>query len=380
VLESYKNQFNEDPQYQFRAPGRINIIGEHVDYNDGFVLPAAIDKEIFFAVSKKPENTTCRIYALDLQESFTFSLDDNHQTVPQSWMNYLFGVLEELKIRGLQLGSFDMVFASTIPMGSGLSSSAALECGFAFILNELFNLGLSKKDIAIIGQKSENNFVGVNCGIMDQYASVFGQDEKVILLDTATLEHRYYSAHLEGYSLVLFNSFVKHTHLTSGYNDRRNDVENGKRIILEKFPNISSFREVNRSILNELKEELGETIYKRCLYVVEEIERVEKAVIAFEANEYLELGKLLTETHYGLSQLYEVSCPECDFLVDEALKLNGVAGARMMGGGFGGCTLNLIKDEEIENVTETLKKLYKEKYAIETLAYTVKISEGISQI
>lgn len=377
--KAFQSAFHSEPEHVFLSPGRINIIGEHVDYNDGFVLPAAIDKYICFAVRKNQDTETCNLVALDLNESFTFNINEKQVPVGQTWVNYLLGVVEAIRESGNEIGGLQVAFSSTIPMGSGLSSSAALECGFAYILNTLFDLQLSKIELALIGQKAEHTFVGVQCGIMDQFATVFGKENKVMMLDCNSLEHRYYDAHLAGYRLVLFDCCVKHTHLTSGYNDRRKDVERGKEIIRSHYPEMHNFRQVTEEILAELKEDMGEVAYTRCLYLVKEIKRVEEAVHALSENRPEDLGRLMTATHTGLSREYEVSCDEIDFLVEETLKEQGALGARMMGGGFGGCSINLLKEDQADRISETIEKKYKEAFGIQMKVYHVTISEGIKE-
>jgi len=377
--EAFQSAFQSEPESFFLAPGRINIIGEHVDYSDGFVLPAAINKHICFAVKKVDDSENCTFFAKDFDESFSFNIHQKQTPVEQIWANYLLGVFNAIQESGKEIGGLQVAFSSTIPMGSGLSSSAALECGFAYILNQVFDLNLSKKDLALIGQKSEHTFVGVKCGIMDQFASVFGKEHQVIMLDCNSLEHQYFEANIEGYSLVLFDSCVKHTHLTSGYNDRRKDVDNGKKVLWEKFPEIDKFRDFSFSMLDSVRAEIGETSYKRCLYLLKEIKRVEKAAKALSEGDVEHLGKLLTETHSGLSTEFEVSCEELDFMVEETLKENGVLGARIMGGGFGGCSINLIKDENVDEVIKNISAKYKAGFDIEMKVYRVKISDGIRE-
>ncbi len=377
--EAFQTAFHSEPEHIFLSPGRINIIGEHVDYSDGFVLPAAIDKYICFAVEKVENSDICTFFAKDFNESFSFNSKEKQSPVPQTWVNYLLGVFNAVQEEGKSIGGLNIAFSSTIPMGSGLSSSAALECGFAYILNQLFNLGFSKKELAVIGQKSEHTFVGVQCGIMDQFASVFGKEGKVIMLDCHSLDHQYFNADLKGFKLVLFDSCVKHTHLTSGYNDRRKDVDKGKKALSEKFSHITKFRDFSVEMLNEVREEIGEISYKRCLYLLKEIERVGHAAEALSENNPERLGKLLNETHSGLSKEFEVSCNELDFLVEHTLQEAGVIGARMMGGGFGGCSINLIKEDQVENVINRIRGKYEAEFNIQMKVYEVKISEGIKE-
>ena len=376
--EHFEKLFQKKPEHIFLSPGRINIIGEHVDYNDGFVLPAAINKHICFAISKN-KNSECAIVAKDLNDVYKFDLKDDLQPIDKMWVNYILGVLHQLKERGFQLNGFTIVFSSTIPMGAGLSSSAALECGIAYAMSKMFNLNLSKEEMALIGQKAEHTFAGVNCGIMDQFASVFGKKNNVIKLDCTTLEYEYHNASFKEYKLVLFDSCVKHTHLTSGYNDRRNEVEKGLAIIKSHYPEVTSFRNCTDNMLISLKEELGAIIFNRCSFVVHEIERVELAVKALSEGNIEQLGNLMTKTHYGLSELYEVSCPEMDFLVNETNNFSEIIGARMMGGGFGGCPINLVKKENVNAVIEKMTQAYKTKYNIDLKSYKIKIAKGTSE-
>jgi len=374
--EHFEKTFQKSPEYIFLSPGRINIIGEHVDYNDGFVLPAAINKYICFAISKN-ENTVITLVAKDLNETYTLDWNDTIQPIDKMWVNYILGVLQQLKEKGFSMmQGFHLVFSSTIPMGAGLSSSAALECGIGYAMNTLFDLGLTKEDIAKIGQKSEHTFVGVNCGIMDQFASVFGKKNQVIKLDCTTLEHEFHKANFKNYSLLLLDSNVKHTHLTSGYNVRRQEVEQGLALIKKQFPEVASFRNCTESQVLELKEQLGETIYKRCHFVVKEIQRVQEAVDALEQSDFKGLGKLMSETHYGLSQEYEVSCDELDFLVNAVQNEKAVLGARMMGGGFGGCSINLVEKGTENELITRISEQYRAAFGIELKAYKVKISKG----
>lgn len=378
TTKHFEKLFQKKPEHIFLSPGRINIIGEHVDYNDGFVLPAAINKYICFAISKN-KNSECILVAQDLNEEYSFDIKDKLQPVEKMWVNYILGVLHQVKEKGLPEKGFTIVFSSTIPMGAGLSSSAALECGIAYAMNKMFHLKLSKEEIARIGQKAEHTFAGVNCGIMDQFASVFGKKNSVIKLDCTTLAYEYHKADFKEYQLVLFDSCVKHTHLTSGYNDRRNEVEQGLAIIKANYPEVTSFRNCSEKMVLLLKNTLGEIIFNRCLFVVQEIERVELAVNALTDGNIEQLGNLMTKTHYGLSELYEVSCPEMDFLVTEANKISEIIGARMMGGGFGGCTINVVKKENVNAVIEKMRNAYATQYNIELKSYKIKIAKGTTE-
>ena len=378
TVQHFRDTFHSEPDHLFLSPGRINIIGEHVDYNDGFVLPAAIDKYICFAIAES-DSQNCTIVAKDLQESYTFSLNNAIIPIEKMWVNYMLGVLNQLIDRSFPIQGFNIVFSSNIPMGAGLSSSAALECGFAFAMNDIFNFGLTKEEIALIGQKSEHTFVGVKCGIMDQFASVFGKENHVIKLDCTSLEYEYHKADFTNYSLLLLDSHVKHTHLTSGYNDRRTEVESGLQILKQEFPQINSFRDCTAEQVEEVKEILGEIRYKRCHFVVQEIARVLQAVDALDNEDFEKLGKLMYETHDGLSNEYEVSCDEIDFLINAVRNEDAVLGARMMGGGFGGCSINLVKKGAEDELITKIAAAYRKAYNIELSAYKVKISAGTSR-
>jgi len=377
--EAFEKQFQHKPEAIFLSPGRINIIGEHVDYNDGFVLPAAINKYICFVISKN-DTGTCTIVAKDLNDAYKFHINDELKPINKMWVNYILGVLHQLKLKGFPNKGFEIVFSSTIPMGAGLSSSAALECGFGYALNNLFDLKLTKEDIAKIGQQSEHLFVGVKCGIMDQFASVFGKKKKVIRLDCTTLEYDYHNADFKKYSLLLLDSHVKHTHLTSGYNVRRQEVEEGMTIIKNNFPEVKSFRDFTKEQLLILQESLGLILYKRCHFVVSEIQRVRDAVEALETSDYKKLGQLMYATHDGLSKEYEVSCPELDFLVTSVRNDVKVIGARMMGGGFGGCSINLVEKGSEDKLIARVSDAYRNAYGIELSAYKIKISKGTTKV
>jgi galactokinase len=377
TTDHFLSHFQKAPEAIFLSPGRINLIGEHVDYNDGFVMPAAINKYICFAISKTYD-ATITLVALDLNETYQFKLTDELKPVNTLWVNYILGVFHQLKNHGLSHGC-QLVFSSTIPMGAGLSSSAALECGVAYAMNKMFDLHLSKQEIALIGQKSEHTFVGVNCGIMDQFASVFGKKNSVIKLDCNTLDYEYYRADFKKYALLLLDSNVKHTHLTSGYNDRRREVEEGLAIIKQRFPEVKTFRDCTEKMVIELHDQLGETRFKRCHFVVSEIQRVGDAAVALKNSDFKKLGELMTKTHQGLSTLYEVSCPELDFLVEAVHKEESVLGARMMGGGFGGCTINLVEKGAEKELIEKITTAYFNAFGIELKAYTVNISKGTSE-
>lgn len=293
------------------------------------------------------------------------------------WTNYIRGVINQLKLKDFEFGGFNCVFSSTIPVGSGLSSSAALECGFLFGLNELFNLDIKPVDIALMGQSAEH-WVGINCGIMDQFSSVMGLENKVIKIDCRTLEYEYHKADFNDYSLILFDSNVKHTLMTSAYNERRKQCEEGIAIVRSNFPEITSFRDCTEQHIIQLQNVMNADVLKRSLYVVKEINRVILACEALDNGDIETLGKLMFETHEGLSKDYEVSCPELDMIVDTLKSEEAVIGSRLMGGGFGGCTINLIKKGHEERIKTKLSQLYLDTFGIELKIYDVRIGNGTS--
>lgn len=376
TISFFKDAFSNEPQIVVLSPGRINIIGEHIDYNDGYVLPAAIDKIICFAFEKSNSNTS-RIIAIDLDDEFEINLADPIELSDNVWTNYVRGVMLQLQNKGFQFEGVNCVFSSTIPVGSGLSSSAALECGFLFGLKELYNLDIKPVDIALMGQSAEH-WVGINCGIMDQFASVMGLENKVIKIDCRTLEYEYHDADFNDYSLILFDSNVKHALMTSAYNQRREQCEEGISILKTNFPEVKSFRDCTEEQVQIVKDKMSEDVFKRSLFVVKEIKRVILACHALDNGDIPTLGKLMYETHEGLSKDYEVSCPELDMIVDTLKTEDAVVGSRLMGGGFGGCTINLIKKGHEERIKTKLSGLYFDNFGIELKIYDVKISNGTS--
>ncbi|MGA9639077.1 galactokinase [Flavobacterium sp.] len=372
----YQKTFNAPADKIILSPGRINIIGEHIDYNDGYVLPAAIDKIICFAFEKN-NTKTANIHAIDLGESFEIEVNAKPELTDTVWTNYLRGVLNQLQLKGYSIEGFNCVFSSNIPSGSGLSSSAALECGFLYGINELFNLNIKPIDIALMGQSAEH-WVGINCGIMDQFSSVMGQENKVIKIDCKTLDYTYHEANFVDYSLILFDSNVKHSLFTSEYNTRRIECGEGLDVIKTNYPEIKSFRDCNETHVTSLKDKMTDNVYRRSLYVVKEISRVIQACEALDKGDILTLGKLMFETHDGLSNDYEVSCAELDYLVALAKEEENVIGSRLMGGGFGGCTITLVRKGSEEAVKAKFSKLYSDKFGIELKIHDVKVSNGTS--
>jgi galactokinase len=372
----FQKAFRSVPEKIVLSPGRINLIGEHIDYNDGYVLPAAIDKIICFAFEKNNSNNS-KIIAIDLDEEFEIDLNDAVQLNDRVWTNYIRGVIHQLKINDFKFQGVNCVFSSNIPVGSGLSSSAALECGFLYGLNELFNLNIKPVDIALLGQKAEH-WVGINCGIMDQFSSVMGLENKVMKIDCRTLEFDYHTANFKDYSLILFDSNVKHSLFTSAYNRRREECEEGLSIIKKHFPEINSFRDCNIKQVLAFQNLMPEAVFKRCRFVVNEMNRVTQAGEALDKGDIELLGQLMFETHEGLSLDYEVSCAELDLLVDLAKNEQYVIGSRLMGGGFGGCTINLVKKGHEDVIKSKFRTLYFDTFGIELKNYDVKIGNGTS--
>ncbi|HLF33189.1 MAG TPA: galactokinase, partial [Cyclobacteriaceae bacterium] len=360
-----------------RSPGRINLIGEHTDYNDGFVLPGAIDKEVVLALKPNGQKKI-RIYASDLDQSVEVA-NSNLKRNNKRWPNYLFGVVDQLQKSGYDVPGFDCLFASDIPIGAGLSSSAAIECGLAFALNELFGFKLGSVELAKLSLKAEQDFAGLNCGIMDQFANLFGKENQVIRLDCRSLDHIYFPLRLQDHEIILCDTCVKHSLASSEYNTRRKECEEGVAILKRSDKRISSLRDVSPAMITSHEVELPEKVFMRCRYVADEIRRVETACRDLEMNDINSFGAKMYETHAGLARIYEVSCDELDFLVEIAGD-SGVTGSRMMGGGFGGCTINLVNREVAEAFIDKILKKYSRKFQIEPLIYRVNIKNGTSMI
>jgi galactokinase len=377
VKDIFVSMFGNDFK-MFAAPGRINIIGEHTDYNNGFVLPAAIDKRICLAIQKVPGHMVT-LHSVDFNETVMFNISDHGNELPH-WAKYPFGMIKEFEKQGYRSEAFNAVFGGDIPDGAGLSSSAALESVFGVALNQLFNFGLSKMKIALTGQSAEHNYAGVNCGIMDQFASMHGKKSHVVRLDCRSLEFEYYPLELGDYELILVNTLVKHSLAASEYNIRRAECEEGVNIIRKSFPDVHSLRDVSSEIVKQLRKQLSDKVYDRCFYVTEEIERVEKACNNLSEGKLEEVGKLMFQTHKGLSKLYEVSCPELDLLVETAGEIKGVAGARVMGGGFGGCTINLVKSDDSVVFKEKVAASYLKSFGREPIFYHVQTGNGAGEI
>lgn len=373
VHNKFIDLFNSDPLMVY-APGRINLIGEHTDYNDGFVMPAAIDKGIQFAIGASKGESL--IYSIKYKQFLSIDLKNIRPVKKPDWHNYLLGVLHQLQARGHKIKPFNCVFEGDLPTGAGLSSSAAMECGFTMALDTLFDLKLDKMEIVEIAQWSEHNFVGVKCGIMDQFASVMGKENHVIQLDCRSREFEYHPLDLGQHCILLCDTNVKHSLASSEYNTRREECEKGVTLIRHFFPEVQSLRDVTPSMLAGARDLMPRTIYNRCKYIIEENMRVIAAGKDLRSGNIRQLGEKLFQSHAGLSELYEVSCAELDFMVDFARKSEGVSGSRMMGGGFGGCTLNIIHNTMVGSFITQAKAAYRKHFNKELTCHLIRISKG----
>ena len=363
----------------YASAGRINLIGEHTDYNGGFVFPGAIDKGMMAEIRLNGTDRV-RVYSVDLEDSAEFGFREE-DAPSASWARYVFGVCREIIKRcGDVLKGFDAAFAGDVPLGAGMSSSAALESTFAFALNDMLELSIDKFELARIGQSTEHNYCGVNCGIMDQFASIFGKAGSLIRLDCRSMEYKYFPFHPKGYRLVLLDSVVKHELASSAYNRRRASCETVVTAVKAAgHPSVEYLRDVDMAMLAEVKGKVSDEDYMRAEYVIEEIQRVLDVCDALERDDYETVGAKMYETHHGMSRLYEVSCPELDFLNDLAREC-GVTGSRVMGGGFGGCTINLVKDELYDSFISRAVRDFSAKFGHEPKVYPVVISDGARKL
>jgi galactokinase len=373
VLKHFNEQFSGNPLL-VKSPGRVNIIGEHTDYNNGFVLPATIDKGVYIAIDKRNDEEL-HLFSGEFLEKHQTTLNEVKPT-DKGWPNYVLGVVDQLQKHGHKLGGFNLVVDGNVPIGAGLSSSAAVECATVYALNELFGLGIEKMEMALRAQKAEHEFAGVMCGIMDQFASIFGKKDHVIRLDCQSLEYKYEPLQLQDYKLVLFNTNVKHSLSSSEYNTRRQQCEQGVAWVKEHYSEVNSLRDVTIQMLNEHVRPKDELIYQRCKYVVEENIRLLDACAALEKGDIATLGEKMFDTHYGLSKEYEVSCKELDFLVDFVKDNPAVLGARMMGGGFGGCTINIVQEDAIDGLVNEISKAYQQAMSLKLSTYIAQIEDG----
>jgi galactokinase len=374
--QQFNEVFGKQPMF-YAAPGRVNLIGEHTDYNEGFVLPGAIDKSIYLAIAKN-ENNTLNVFANQFNEQFTVSLDALKPV--KGWFTYPSGMLFHLQKLGLPLGGVDVVIDGDIPVGAGMSSSAALCSAFGIALNEIFCLRLEKMQIALLGQKTEHTFAGVQCGIMDQFASLHGRVGYLMKLDCRSLSYEYIPFHYPEYRIVLANSMVSHSLASSEYNLRRQQCEEGVRIMQKFIPAAKSLRDIPLQQLELHKKELPPDVYSKCHYVLRENERLLKGCEFLRKADIKSFGQLMYQTHEGLSKEYTVSCAELDFLVETAKRLKGVVGSRMMGGGFGGCTINLVQSNAIDAFEKLIKDAYEERFEKIPEIYVTQIEEGARRI
>ena len=377
ILEKFETLFGEEG-ILYASAGRINLIGEHTDYNGGYVFPGAINFGIMAAI--KPNGTdTVRLFAINRDEYVEFDLKE--ESLPeQHWPRYVFGVCREIIKRGGTVKGFNAVFAGDVPIGAGLSSSAALESTFAYALNDLFNNNqIDKFELAKIGQSTEHNYCGVKCGIMDQFASLFGKEGSLIRLNCKTGEYKYFPFHPQGYKLVLIDTCVKHSLADSAYNKRRESCERAAAAIRKNHPEVEFLSDAKRVWLDEVREEITEEDFLRAEYVIGEVQRVLDVCDALERDDYETVGEMMYQTHFGLSRLYEVSCEELDFLNKLARKMD-VTGSRVMGGGFGGCTINLVKEELHDRFVETAVEKFTEKFGHAPKVYEVVISNGARKL
>lgn len=377
IKEKFVELYKKEPLL-VRSPGRVNLIGEHTDYNEGFVLPASIDKEVVCALAKN-ETDQCRFYAFDLIEDHTIDLNDLQKS-EKGWPDYLMGVIEQVQKSGYPIQGFDCVIGGDIPLGAGLSSSAAIECAMIFGINELFQLNIDRLSMVKMAQMAENEFVGVKCGIMDQFASMFGQPESVIKLDCRTLEYEHFYFDMSDYIIVLCDTNVKHSLASSEYNTRRKECEKGVAAIQKSYPEVKSLRDVSLGMLEECRNRIEPVVFQRCRYVIDENARLHAACEDLQSKDMQSFGKRMYQSHYGLRDDYQVSCKELDFLVEQTEQDENVLGSRMMGGGFGGCTINLIKKDYLDTFIQKMTRAYEEGMNMELKVYVATIANGSSRI
>ncbi len=377
IVAAFGRHFQGKPLV-VRSPGRINLIGEHTDYNDGFVLPAAIDKALYFAAAPRKDRLF-HFVAVDLHQEETGSFDTlSHSSL--GWPDYLLGVVDQAEKQGYKTGGVDLAFGGSIPIGAGMSSSAALEAGFLTVLDALYNLGIDRLTMARICQKAENEFVGVRCGIMDQIANLFGREHVLLNLDCRSLEMREIPFARTDLKILLCDSLVHHELGSSEYNVRRKQCEEGVEVLRRSFPDVRALRDASLEMLGSMQSEFDPVVFQRCTYVVEENARVLEASKALAGNDVERFGELLVKSHAGLRDQYQVSCRELDTLVDAALAVDGVLGARLMGGGFGGCTINLVREDCVEEFAMEIPEAYRDATGREMNLHVCTISNGTSVI
>lgn len=379
LQNAFHKVFHEDAQLYVKSPGRINIIGEHTDYNMGFVLPAAIDKYIYIAISQRIDQQI-HLYSEGYKEQFTTNLEGEIPPGTQEWVKYIIGVSKFIQSKTGKIRGFNMYIVGDFPLGAGLSSSAALTSAVGFGLNELFNCNLFRIDIAKIGQQTEHEYIGLMCGLMDQFASVMGKKNSAIKLDCKDLSYEYITIDWSDYEILLLNTNVKHNLASTAYNDRRAACEQGVAWVKEHDPLVQSLRDVRIAQLDKWVKEKDPDVYSKCRFVIEENQRVQDACEALRNNDINRLGKLLFAAHWALSKEYEVSCPELDFLIEATQASSDNLGARMMGGGFGGCTINILKKGSSKAFIQKIEPSYKEKFGFSLTPIRISLGEGTSLI
>jgi len=372
IIRQFHQQFNQKPLL-VAAPGRVNLIGEHTDYNQGFVLPGAVDKRIYVAIAKNNDNVL-NVFANQYKQKITFNLETIQPV--EGWATYLLGMIYHLKQKGHAISGVDVVIDGDVPLGAGMSSSAAVCSAFGFALNELFGFGLSRMQLALMGQKTEHTFAGVMCGIMDQFASLHGKKGHIMKLDCRSLEYEYIPFDFPDYKIVLVNTMVSHALASSEYNVRRQQCEEGVAVLQKYLPSVHSLRDVSNEQLNQYKSELSKIVYRRCDFIINENERLLCGCDFLKRGDLKSFGQMMFEAHEGLSKGYEISCKESDFLVDQAKLFDGVMGARQMGGGFGGCTINIVKSNRVESFSSYMRDCYQKQFEVMPEIYVTQIEDG----
>ncbi len=372
--DAIRNLVQDNSLFVF-SPGRINLIGEFTDYNMGFVLPAAIDKGIYFVMTPRTDNLV-QLHSVDFNATYETTIDDLIPSDTSSWPNYILGVVEQFKLAGINVNGFNAAVAGNIPVGAGLSSSAAVECAVAMSLNEMTHASLQKLKLVQMAQRAENDFVGVRCGIMDQFASMFGKPGQAIKIDCRSLDYEYVPISMDGLRILLLDSNVKHSHGTSEYNVRRNQCEEGVAMIRQHEQEVYYLRDASIAMLDAYIAPFDNTLYRRCKFIVEENERVVQAAEQLKKGDVRAFGKLMFASHAGLQHDYEASCPEIDFLVSSVKHNDAVKGARMMGGGFGGCSINLVQEESVASIIENTAVAYEEAFGKTLTPYVAKVEAG----
>lgn len=379
LLNKFTDLWAEGEPRLFRAPGRVNLIGEHTDYNEGFVLPIALNFATTVVASRRRDETI-NVYSTNFDELRSFDLNDSARKETDEWINYVEGVARVLRNKGYKIGGANLLISSDVPVGAGLSSSAAIEIAVGFALSGVNNYEIDKIQLALIGQAAEHEYVGTKSGIMDQYASAFGRAGHALLIDCRELQSKTIPLHFDSAEIIVCNSGVKHSLSSSAYNTRREECETGVSILRRFLPEITALRDVGIGDLEKFAAHLPETIYHRCRHVVTENARTVKAAEAFDRGDIKLAGKLMSESHISLRDDYEVSCEELDLLVDLAENFDGVDGARMTGGGFGGCTVNLVERDQSQAFTEYIQKEYERQTGIKPEIFRVQASDGVSEM